>query len=98
MSTCLVRRHSCLLLIAVSAILAAASAAQAQDKPSRSGSSTATLEEVVVSAQKREENLQQVPVSVTVLGAEQIHELQINSGTEVARQTPNLRVSNLGKH
>ena len=60
------------------------------------GSSNAVLEEVIVSAQKREENLQTVPVSVTVLTAEQLKSLQLNSGTEVAQQTPNLRVSNLG--
>jgi iron complex outermembrane receptor protein len=54
------------------------------------------LDEVVVSAQKRQENLQDVPVSVTALTGEQLQALQVTSGTEVAKQTPNLRVSNLG--
>jgi iron complex outermembrane receptor protein len=36
-----------------------------------------------------------VPISVTVLGAAQLQALRVNSGTEIARQTPNLRLSNL---
>jgi iron complex outermembrane receptor protein len=91
MKSTLARRYSRQLCIAVSTVLATGGVF-GQDKPA----STAVLAEVVVSAQKRAENLQEVPVSVTVLGADQIHELQISSGTEVARQTPNLRVSNLG--
>jgi iron complex outermembrane receptor protein len=93
MSATLVRRNSRLLFLAVSAVLAAGTASA---QTSRSGASTATLDEVVVSAQKRNENLQTVPVSITALSGEQLQELQINSGTEIARQTPNLRVSNLG--
>lgn len=52
--------------------------------------------EIVVTAQKREQRLQEVPVSVTALGAEQLERMQIASGTDVAKQVPNLRVSNLG--
>jgi iron complex outermembrane receptor protein len=52
--------------------------------------------DVVVTAQKREQKLQDVPISVTVLDSRQLDVLQIRSGTDVARQTPNLRVSNLG--
>ncbi|CAN5305636.1 TonB-dependent receptor [soil metagenome] len=55
-----------------------------------------TLDEVVVTAQKREQRLQDVPVSATVLGQEQLQTLQIASGSDIARQTPNLRVSVLG--
>ena len=52
--------------------------------------------EIIVTAEKRTERLQDVPISVTVLGGTQLQALRINSGTEIARQTPNLRVSNLG--
>jgi iron complex outermembrane receptor protein len=54
------------------------------------------LEEVIVTAQKREERLQEVPISVTVLSADQIAALKLNSGTDVARHTPNLRASVAG--
>ncbi|MDB5449318.1 MAG: TonB-dependent receptor [Phenylobacterium sp.] len=81
-----------LLATAGFAALAFGAAAQAAEPPPR----TSTVTEVIVTAQKREERLQDVPVSVTVLGGEQMREMNINSGTEIARQTPNLRVSNLG--
>jgi iron complex outermembrane receptor protein len=54
------------------------------------------LEEVIVTAQKRAEPLQDVPISVTVLTGEQIREMKLNSGTDVARLTPNLRASTAG--
>jgi iron complex outermembrane receptor protein len=55
-----------------------------------------TVDEVVVTAQKREERLQDVPVSATVIGQERIDSAQIANGSEIARLTPNLRVSVLG--
>ena len=54
------------------------------------------LEEIIVTAQKREERLQNVPVSVTALSATTLANLNIESGTELARVTPNLRASTLG--
>jgi iron complex outermembrane recepter protein len=56
----------------------------------------AVLEEIFVTAQKREERLQDVPISVTVLSGDQIAALKLNSGTDVARHTPNLRASVAG--
>jgi iron complex outermembrane recepter protein len=75
---------------------AAAGVAHAQESlPSRTAGG-AVVEEIVVTAQKRAQSGQEVPVSLTVMGAEQIANLQLVSGTELARQTPNLQVSNLG--
>ncbi len=51
---------------------------------------------IVVTAQKREESIQDVPVSVTAIGEETLKNSRIETGTEIARQTPNLRVSLLG--
>jgi iron complex outermembrane receptor protein len=56
----------------------------------------AALEEIIVTAQRREQRLQDVPISVTVLSAERLDSLKINSGTDIARFTPNLRASNAG--
>lgn len=53
-------------------------------------------EEIIVTAQKRSERLQEVPVSDTVVTADQLSQYQIDSGSELARRTPNLRVSLLG--
>jgi iron complex outermembrane recepter protein len=52
--------------------------------------------DIVITAQKRSERLQDVPVSVTALSGETLSNSRIDSGTEIARETPNLRVSVLG--
>ena len=50
------------------------------------------LEEVVVTAQKRTENLQDVPVSIQAIGAERLDELQISDMTDYARFLPNVTI------
>lgn len=55
----------------------------------RSSASTA-LEEVVVTAQKREERLQDVPVSVSVIDTEQLARQNITSVAELTRAVPAL--------
>jgi iron complex outermembrane receptor protein len=59
-------------------------------------SETPSIEEVIVTAQRRDQRLQDVPISVTVVGEAQLEAANLASGTEIARLTPNLRVSNLG--
>ncbi|MBR9871439.1 MAG: TonB-dependent receptor [Gammaproteobacteria bacterium] len=54
------------------------------------------IEEVVVTAQKRAQSLQDVPISETVLDSDALRNSKIGSGTEVARLAPNLQVSLLG--
>lgn len=54
------------------------------------------IQEIIVTAQKREQNLQEVPISESVFDASALKNARIDSGTEIARQTPNLRVSLLG--
>ncbi|MGD1842354.1 MAG: TonB-dependent receptor [Thermonemataceae bacterium] len=50
------------------------------------------LGEIVISAQKREERLQKVPLSVTAINAEKIEQLQISNVNELGRITPNFQV------
>jgi iron complex outermembrane receptor protein len=50
----------------------------------------ATLEEVIVTAQKREQNLQDVGVSVTAFSADHIEKFGFTNSTDVIAQTPNL--------
>ncbi|MEY2854389.1 MAG: hypothetical protein RL030_1521, partial [Pseudomonadota bacterium] len=57
--------------------------AQEQDK---------TLDEVLVTAQKRTERIQDVPVSVTVVGSEQLAQQQIYNIEDLARTTPSLEM------
>jgi len=56
----------------------------------------ADISTVVVTAQKREQRLQDVPVSVSVMNAQSLANAKIDTGTEIARLVPNLRVSSLG--
>jgi iron complex outermembrane recepter protein len=52
----------------------------------------ARVEEVVVTARRREENLQQVPTAVTAIGAQELADLQISNFGEVGLTVPNLSV------
>ncbi|MFC6981121.1 TonB-dependent receptor [Microbulbifer taiwanensis] len=48
------------------------------------------IEEVTVTARKREENLQQTPVSITAIGGDAISDSAIGSITEIESLSPNL--------
>ncbi|GAB3098067.1 TonB-dependent receptor [Aestuariicella hydrocarbonica] len=48
------------------------------------------LEEIVVTAQKREQNLQDVPVAISVMNADAIDRLDIKNFTDVTRVSPSL--------
>jgi iron complex outermembrane recepter protein len=51
------------------------------------------LEEIIVTAQKREQNLQNVPVSVTALGAEAIANQRISDFSDITRAAASLTVT-----
>lgn len=55
----------------------------------------AVLEEITVTAQKREQRLQDVPASVTAFTVEQIDRLHINEAREAIAQIPNTSVLNV---
>jgi iron complex outermembrane recepter protein len=48
------------------------------------------IEEVIVTAQRREENLQDVAISITVLDQEQISKANMTTSADIARYTPSL--------
>ena len=51
----------------------------------------AELEEIIVTARKREENLQEVPLSVTAFSGEEISRAAFKDLEELSRQTPGLQ-------
>lgn len=55
----------------------------------------AAQDEIIVSAQKREQTLQQVPIAVSVVGADSIEKSQAADLTEIQVLVPTLRVSTL---
>ncbi|HEU4628035.1 MAG TPA: TonB-dependent receptor [Steroidobacteraceae bacterium] len=54
------------------------------------------LEQVVVTAQKREEDLQSVPVSVTALGTAKLADMQVKEFTDYAKLLPSVSYQSLG--
>ena len=51
------------------------------------------LEEVVVTAQKREQNLQEVPISVTAFSGEQMDALGLSDFVDITQQVPGLQLN-----
>ncbi|MDX1403416.1 MAG: TonB-dependent receptor [Woeseiaceae bacterium] len=51
------------------------------------------LEEIVVTAEKREQNLQEVPISVTAYSGEQLDALGVSDFTEITQQVPALQLN-----
>ena len=77
------------LTLAVAAILASSQVARAQDQ---SATVPGGLEEIVVTAQKREQSLQEVPLSVAAFTGEMLDRAGVDSILEVSRLVPNLSV------
>ncbi len=75
--------------LASAAMLAALPSAYAQNN-------NGGLEEVVVTAQKREENLQKVPLSITAMGTAKLNELQVVEFTDYAKFLPSVAFQSLG--
>ncbi|MGB7904529.1 MAG: TonB-dependent receptor, partial [Steroidobacteraceae bacterium] len=51
------------------------------------------IEEIVVTAQRREENLQDVGIAVTALGGEMLTDLNITAATDITRAVPSLKMN-----
>ena len=63
-------------------------AAQAQTAPSTNDA--VSLDEVVVTAQKRSENRQDVPVSIQALGSAKLEQLQVSNFTDYVKYLPSV--------
>ena len=74
-----------------SALLASGGAAYAAD-----AADTNTLEEVVVTAQKRTEDLQKVPISLQVLSSETLEQHQVSDFDDYAKLLPSVSFQSFG--
>lgn len=83
---------SAAMTVCASSMLAppAARAAAASGSAAADG---AQIEEVVVTAQRREQNLQDVPISITALGAEAIRRGDVSTVSSLQGQVPGLKIS-----
>ncbi|MBU3069762.1 TonB-dependent receptor [Aestuariicella sp. G3-2] len=70
-------------VIAVAVALSGSNAVLASDKK-------IALEEVIVTAQKREQNMQEVPVAVTAFSADDLNNAGVQDVTEIQKSAPNV--------
>jgi len=79
------------LLATASVILigGAATGSAAQDAPA-TGAASGTLEEITVTARKREENLQDTPIAITAVSAAAIERKGYTEITDISASTPSL--------
>ena len=73
--------------------LAVFSPAQAQTAPAQSAQASTDVGDIVVTARRREERLQDVPISITVFSQEQLDNRNISGAADLATYTPSLSAS-----
>ncbi|TXS92729.1 TonB-dependent receptor [Parahaliea maris] len=76
--------------------VALASSAATQAQPERRGASAVMLEEVVVTARKRAELSQDVPMAISAFGSEQIEALKVRDLTNLSVGLPNVALDDVG--
>lgn len=81
------------ILLAGLSTLAMGQTVHAQEAQVAETAASGGLEEIVVTAQKREQNLQNVPVSVTALNAEALERNRIADFADLTRAAPSLTVT-----
>src|SRR5690349_20015954 len=77
------------------AALAIATPAAAQEAPVEENSGGA-IREIVVTAQKREENIQSIPIAVTALDEKALESATIDDIRDIAGRVPSLVVESVG--
>src|SRR5882724_2672876 len=88
-------KHS---LLASSALLAATvgTSAYAQTRPGATAAATNTIEELVVTAEKRAQSLQDVPVAVSAFTSERRDLIGITTVSDLTNFTPGLEYNSQG--
>src|SRR5687768_671286 len=91
-----VKRPLLIALLTISSVTALPALAQttpaAQQETAQADEPQTASEEIVVTARKREENVQEVPVAVTVVTADKLEESATADISELQTQVPNLAV------
>lgn len=78
--------------LAAACLLAEPTVAQVPGPVSAPAQTAPGLEEVVVTAQKRPENIQTVPLSIVAFSAESLRQLGMTEGFDLANQVPNMNI------
>lgn len=80
------------IYFAISSAAFAQDAEPAADQPNE----TTALETVTVTAQKREENLQEVPINIQVLGTQQLEDLNVSDFDDYVKYLPSVSYQSAG--
>ncbi|MEJ7925646.1 TonB-dependent receptor [Sphingobium sp. AN641] len=76
------------IAIALGGLLASASYAQAQSDPAPAADANAETADIVVTAQRRSERLQDTPIAVTAVTADTVQKLGLSKISDIASVTP----------
>ena len=83
------------VLAGISSFATTAALAQTAD-PAEPPAVQGQLADIIVTAQRREESLQKVPVAVTAIGAEQLDQLRVTNVRNLAGLAPSLQINTQG--
>ena len=78
------------VMVALGAVVAAPVAAQTADEE------PVFIEEIITTATKREQTLQETPVAVSVVSAESMQQAQVRDVKDLQAMIPSLRIGQLG--
>ncbi len=88
------RTLRCALALGVSAAaIATAAPALAQQRTPASAAAVGTIEELIVTAQRREQSIQSVPIAVSAFSNEALKEQRIDGGQDLLLAVPNVTFS-----
>jgi iron complex outermembrane recepter protein len=93
MRTSITQSH---LRTALATLLASSAIGFAMPAAAQDAAEEANSDEIVVTAQKREQNLQDVPLAITAIGTEKLDQLQVNEFADVVKFLPSVVIQQAG--
>lgn len=82
--------------IALGLFWSAAAHAQAAPPPAPADADTGSIPDIVVTAQKRSESIQKVPINITAFGGDKLSTLSVNNVQDLTAYVPSFRVTQPG--
>ena len=90
-------RQICLWGASCVALITAAAPAFAADAPAASAPAVGSVEEVVVTVQKRAENIQDIPLSIMAVSGKAMEAKGVEDAKDLVRVVPNLRLDSIAQ-
>jgi len=89
-------RGTALLAATATGVLAGATTAHAQSRPSNAAASAQEIEELVVTASRREQSVRETPIAVSAYGGQQLEREHVESVGDLVTQSPNIQLGSNG--